>query len=196
MNNPLIITLSILLFSEQCNENAANKEPFPKIFHQMWPTNDVPERWNVLQEKCQTLNPDYKYMLWTDSAIEKFLLNEYSWFLHTYNSYPYTIQRTDAARLFILYHYGGVYLDMDTECLLPFDDIIKKETKNNLQIGVLLAYTVPVGIVNHVLVAKERHPFLKYMIDYDHLVESKGWYILPHYTVMASAGPIYLLRAW
>ena len=41
---------------------------------------------------------------------------EYSSFLPVYESYPYNIQRVDAARYFILYHFGGVYLDLDIGC--------------------------------------------------------------------------------
>ena len=156
--------MSILLPSEQCH-GADNKEPFPKIF-----------------------------LLWTYPVIEKFFLREYPWFIDTYKSYPYPVQQANAARYFILYHYGGVYLDIDSECLVSFDHIIKRETSGKNTKGVLLAYSELVGFVNQVLFAKARHPFWKHIID--HLVESKGWYILPVYNVIASTGPIYLLRAW
>ena len=51
----------------------------------------------------------------------------YPWFLDTYNSYPYNIQRADAIRPFILYHYGGLYVDMDTFCLTNFDNVFQKK---------------------------------------------------------------------
>jgi len=35
------------------------------------------------------------------------------WFLPTYDNYPYNIQRVDSSRYFLLYQYGGMYVDMD-----------------------------------------------------------------------------------
>ena len=37
-----------------------------------------------------------------------------------YDGYPSYIQRCDAARYFIVYHHGGVYVDLDIECFRPF----------------------------------------------------------------------------
>ena len=34
-------------------------------------------------------------------------------FLAPYRSYPYDIQRADAIRYFILFEFGGLYLDLD-----------------------------------------------------------------------------------
>lgn len=38
---------------------------------------------------------------------------EYPWFLETFDTYRFPIQRADAIRYFILAHYGGVYIDLD-----------------------------------------------------------------------------------
>ena len=37
---------------------------------------------------------------------------------------PLPRQRSDAARYFIVYHYGGVYLDLDYECSRPFAPVL------------------------------------------------------------------------
>lgn len=34
-----------------------------------------------------------------------------------YNSYPYAVQRWDMIRYLILYEYGGIYADLDYECI-------------------------------------------------------------------------------
>lgn len=39
----------------------------------------------------------------------------YPWFLPTYVAYPYSIQRVDVLRYFLLHHYGGIYIDLDSE---------------------------------------------------------------------------------
>jgi mannosyltransferase OCH1-like enzyme len=41
--------------------------------------------------------------------------NEYTWFLENFDNYPKHIQRADSVRYFILYHYGGLYADLDCE---------------------------------------------------------------------------------
>ncbi len=43
-----------------------------------------------------------------------FIADEYGWFLDTFDNYVYPIQRADAIRYFVLAHYGGFYIDLDT----------------------------------------------------------------------------------
>jgi mannosyltransferase OCH1-like enzyme len=42
-----------------------------------------------------------------------FIATHYPWFLDTFNGYKYPIQRADSIRYFALYHYGGIYIDLD-----------------------------------------------------------------------------------
>lgn len=44
---------------------------------------------------------------------EEFMRKEFRWFLSTYKSYKYPVQRVDAMKYFVLRHYGGIYIDMD-----------------------------------------------------------------------------------
>lgn len=39
--------------------------------------------------------------------------DHYPWFLPTYLSYPYNIQRVDVLRYFILHKLGGIYIDLE-----------------------------------------------------------------------------------
>ena len=61
---------------------------------------------------------------WTDASSRELVAQHYSWFLRAYDAYPSYIQRSDAARYFIIHHYGGVYADLDYECSKPFSDVI------------------------------------------------------------------------
>ena len=58
-------------------------------------------------------------MLWDDDDNRSFIANEFPWFLPMYDDFPAPIFRADAVRPFFLFRYGGLYADMDTECLLP-----------------------------------------------------------------------------
>ena len=42
-----------------------------------------------------------------------FIAKEYTWFLGYYDRYRHNIQRVDSFRCFALYHFGGLYLDLD-----------------------------------------------------------------------------------
>ena len=51
--------------------------------------------------------------MWTDRRLRAFIASYYPWFLPIYLRYDQHIKRVDAARYFLLYHYGGVYADLD-----------------------------------------------------------------------------------
>ena len=42
----------------------------------------------------------------------EFLEEYYPWFLPTYNGYDHGMKRSDALRYFLMYHFGGMYIDM------------------------------------------------------------------------------------
>ena len=97
----------------------------PKIIHQIyWDFSDgispPSNKWLIAQQSWKVYHPDWKYMYWNDIAIENFIGTFYPWFLDIFSNYPHPIQRADAVRPFLLYHYGGIYADMDTVCKKSF----------------------------------------------------------------------------
>ena len=103
----------------------------PKIIHQTWKDENIPEKWIDSVNSCKRVYSDFTYMLWTDEKMEEFIKNEHSWFYDTYMGYPHHIQRCDAFRYFVLYTYGGIYLDMDITCLKDLKDFLKYENRMN-----------------------------------------------------------------
>ena len=65
-------------------------------------------------------NPEYHYILWKDIDIHEFMKSYYPAFYQMFLSYKYKIQQIDAFRYFILYHYGGIYIDLDIGCKASF----------------------------------------------------------------------------
>ena len=61
-----------------CRSESQADKPFPKYFHQIWTTEDIPDKWRVLQEHCLKINPEYEYMLWTHKRIDKFMQDNYA----------------------------------------------------------------------------------------------------------------------
>ncbi len=70
-------------------------------------------------------HPDWEYRLWTDTDNRQFIATHYPDFLPIYDNYEKPICRADAARVFILKHFGGVYADLDFECLQPIDALLE-----------------------------------------------------------------------
>merc|ERR1711991_944368 len=70
----------------------------------------------TFQEKINLPLKKWIYKLWDEKSCLNLLVNNYPWFLDTYNNYKYQLQKVDSMRPFLLYHYGGIYFDMDFKC--------------------------------------------------------------------------------
>ncbi|QKV94833.1 glycosyltransferase [Streptomyces sp. NA02950] len=102
----------------------AHQTHIPSLIHQTWKDTDVPPRWRAWAASWRRHHPDWEYRLWTDADNRAFLEKHYPWFLPVYDGYPEPIMRADAIRYFLLDHYGGVYADLDFECLRPTTDLL------------------------------------------------------------------------
>lgn len=40
------------------------RRPIPKILHQTWKNESVPEMWSIAQYSCVDLHPDYQYIVY------------------------------------------------------------------------------------------------------------------------------------
>jgi mannosyltransferase OCH1-like enzyme len=127
------------------NHHNADEDDYlvPPIIHQTYKTANLtklPYLWQISHIKCQAMFPKYKHILWTDESARQFMKTHYPQHLANYDSYKYPIQRVDAARYFILYHYGGIYIDMDIECFNATLDAVRK------QYAAVAPATVPFGV--------------------------------------------------
>lgn len=102
--------------------------------------------------------------------------------MDTFDGYTYPIQRADAIRYFVLYHYGGIYIDLDIGCLRPIDPL--------LVYPVILPKTIPVGVSNDLMFSEKGHPFFEQTIH--NLIKFDHSWILNYPTVMFSTGPMFL----
>lgn len=157
-------------------------ERIPRIIHQTWKSEILPERWRGISEECRKMMPDYDYKLWTDADSREFIAKEYPWFLDTFDAYTYPIQRADAIRYFVLHFYGGVYLDLDVGCRRRLDTLLVHP--------VILPKTIPVGVSNDLMFSEKGHPFMAQTIH--NLVTFDHSWILNYPTVMFSTGPMFL----
>ncbi|KAK9806525.1 hypothetical protein WJX73_007040 [Symbiochloris irregularis] len=110
------------------------------------------------------------------------IAEKYPALLHTYDAYPYAIERADVVRYAILDTYGGFYLDLDIECRVPLDFM--------RPYPFVMPATKPVGFSNDFMASIPKHPLLKQM-----LAALPRWRmpLLTKYpTVMFSTGPMFV----
>ena len=92
----------------------------PKIVFQTWKSRlRLPDNYRYWRSTFLKNNPDFQCLLWDDTDNRTFIKNQFPWFLPVYERFPAEIFRVDAVRPFFLLRYGGLYADMDTECLRP-----------------------------------------------------------------------------
>ena len=139
-----------------------NPQKIPKIIHQIWiGPKKVPWKWiNSFKISFRNKYPGWKYYLWTDEEVSKFnLINK-----KEYNSEKSYYGKADILRLEILYRFGGIYIDADSEWLgLNLKDLIDKtnytgffcanESKKSKQ-----------GLANGVVGSSKNNPITKYLI--------------------------------
>lgn len=165
------------------NGHRTHKEPLiPKIIHQTYKDENIPEKWRAGQQACIDLHPDYEYILWTDASAREFIAREYAWFLYTWDLYPYPIQRADAIRYFVLAHYGGIYIDLDDGCTRKLDPLLAAPA--------FVRETVPTGVLNDVMGSIPAHPFFLKLIK--GLQKYKRNWLVPYITIMFSTGPLFV----
>lgn len=102
-----------------------NSNQIPRIIHQSWKNESLPNQFKVWSETWKTFNPSYKYMLWTDASNRKLIQDHFPWFLSYFDSFEHNIARADAARYFYMYKYGGIYADLDVESVGSLDTVLR-----------------------------------------------------------------------
>lgn len=129
------------------------------------------------------------YCLWTDEDVYRFVRDkEPELYATTFSKYSYDIQRVDAFRYVLLYHLGGIYIDMDAGCSQSLDtvlDILEARDHHAKHLAALPA-TYPMGLSNDFMISTAGHPYFGQLISrlspFDH------YYL----TVMLSAGPLFV----
>ena len=106
----------------------------PKIFHYVWPSGGpFKPRFAAYRESFVRLHPDWQFMFWDCNDRDRYALSDLSRVLQnpvkSQNFEPlHWIVLSDIMRHEILYKYGGVYLDTDTEAIKNFDCFLDNES--------------------------------------------------------------------
>lgn len=137
----------------------------PKIIHYCWLSNDpIPTQLNRYIQTWKDKLPDYEFKLWN---FEIFDIDQSIWVKQAFQQKKYAFA-ADYIRLFALYNYGGIYLDMDVEVLKNFDDFLDLNTmicfeNKNIERLEVAAFGVERGSkwINDCLKYYDHRPFIK-----------------------------------
>ncbi len=124
----VIVGLCILYLHR---DSLSEQTDFPQRIFQTWKSKtEIPANMKYWSQTWKTYHPSYTYELWDDSDNRAFVEKEFPWFLKTYDSYDREIKRADAIRYMYLYKYGGIYADMDFECLKSLEPVLKEKAQS------------------------------------------------------------------
>tara|TARA_Y100001972_G_C7648233_1_gene325856 strand:- start:1340 stop:2185 length:846 start_codon:yes stop_codon:yes gene_type:complete len=136
------------------------EEKIPKKIFQCFKTrNMVPDK---VIDNIKNLNPQWEYHFYDDNMCIQFLNDHYGKeYVDKFNGFKKGAHKADLWRYCVLYMYGGVYIDIDLEMLVPLDAIIDNET-----FIVPYTNTIPTKIVNAnniynaLIMVKPKHPVI------------------------------------
>ena len=155
---------------EEIKKNQYEKR-IPKIIHQISPKDK--SKWNECWFSCSESwkqyykeEDGYEYKMWNDEEdMEEFIKEKYNWYYPIFINFDKKIKKIDVFRFFILYEFGGIYADMDYECLSPFlNDLCIDNSPHSVYIPespfVHLQY-----LHNSMMISVPKHPFWLYLIN-------------------------------
>lgn len=101
------------------NENFQSTITVPRKIFQTWKTMDLPETCKFFQKSILSKNKSFSYVLYDDTMVDNFM-KSLSWY-NFYKKLPHRIQQIDFFRYCLLYVHGGVYFDIDVECVVSLE---------------------------------------------------------------------------
>lgn len=147
-------------------ENKENK--IPKVIHYIWlgtrPLDKVSIKCMKTWEKYL---PDYEVKKWGDEECRDIIAaNKYASQAYEAKKYAFV---SDYIRVYVLYHYGGVYMDTDVQIFKPIDRFLSENAFSCFEEG---------GQIPTALMASEKgNDWMKLLLeDYDHrvFIDDKG----------------------
>lgn len=133
------------------------------LVFQTWKTNELPENLYNLAVKLRNNNPNIDYRFFIDSTIVGFIKTFYPEYYEFFINLKYKIQQIDFFRYLVVYHFGGIYLDLDMDIDKSFDDLDRSKCIFPVEIGGKDHPNMLIG--NYAFYSPSKHPFMKHIID-------------------------------
>lgn len=134
----------------------------PKVIHYCWfGHGQLPSLTKRCIASWQKYLPDYDIKQWNE---DNFDVNIIPYTSEAYREKKYAFV-SDYARLWILYHYGGLYLDTDVELIKPMDHLLASGAfmcaETSVNRGKRLYVASGLGMASYPF-----HPFIKKSLDF------------------------------
>ena len=132
----------------------------PKVIWQTYKDHSANGLAKEYIDSWVNLNPDYEYRFLVDEEIDAYINHNFD--RHTLNVFralPFGVMRADMWRYAAIYNEGGIYADLDTQCITPIE-----------QWGIAEEHLV-VGMENKThfcqwcFAAQPRHPVLEQVLE-------------------------------
>lgn len=162
----IIIIIILLIFLYKKNTLVENyKDIIPKTIFQTWKSHtEFPENFDYWRKTWISHNPTYNYILFNDNDNYKFIKTYFPWFLERFEAYDKPIKKADAIRYFFLYKNGGIYADLDFECLKEFNSLLNDYQQYGVLLGCMedsdnFEKTSANNIPNAIMISRPREEF-------------------------------------
>lgn len=145
-------------------------QQIPKVIHCVWLSGD--EKPQLIKEclaSWKTVMPDYEIREWGMADVK----NIKSDFLHGAIAARKWAFATDFLRVWILYHYGGIYMDLDVYVYQKFDKFLDHRAFSGIEFWPSLFYKTMkkkqirgIGVDAAILGAEAKHPWIKDILSF------------------------------
>jgi mannosyltransferase OCH1-like enzyme len=109
---------------------------FPKVIHQIWFDFENGIKMDDDHKQIMEMNTKhiidngYEYRLWNISSANDFIEKNYPFYVSFMRKrWTYDIIKCDFFRYLIMYHFGGLYIDLDFVLIKPLNEMFEQYTK-------------------------------------------------------------------
>jgi mannosyltransferase OCH1-like enzyme len=166
----------------------------PKIIHQTYKNNNLPDIYKLCQNEIKKLHPDFEYRFYTDNDMDNIMKIEFQEYYDKFNELPRMIMKIDMFRYFLMYKYGGLYADMDYLMFKPFDLLnynVVIPTNRDLDKDDKLT-----NLGNCIFASKPNHKFWKSLMDTLFTIDRKSLPFSGFDDVINSTGPMFVYNKY
>lgn len=122
----------------------------PRILHQIWVGPEaLPDEFRGYRESWSRHHPDWELRLWTEQNLPADFTRK-----EAYERLRKPVERADIIRLEVLLRFGGVYADMDFECVRSIEPLLEG-------VEFCTAYMSANDVSNAFIGATAGHPILE-----------------------------------
>jgi mannosyltransferase OCH1-like enzyme len=127
----------------------------PKVIHYCWfGNNPLPPLMVKCIESWKKHCPDYKIIEWNENNFD---INFNTYTKEAYESKKWAFV-SDVARLWVMYNYGGIYIDTDVELIKSIDGFLKHDAFSG--------YELPDRVSTGVMACVKNYDLFKEFLDY------------------------------